>query len=82
LSYHLVLREDRRNFEEQIKFFTDNYKVCSVAEVLSAAKSETDNGEYHIAVTFDDGFRVLMSYCLEALEKFGIKALFTYRQDL
>ena len=76
LSYHLVLREDRRNFEEQIKFLTDNYKVCSVGEVLSAAKNEANNGQYHIAVTFDDGFRVLMSYCLEVLEKFGIKASF------
>jgi len=76
LAYHLVLREDRKQFEDHIKFLTDYFKICSVAEVFDAAHNRKHNGEYRLAITFDDGFRVLMGDCLEVLEKFGVKACF------
>ena len=76
LAYHLVLKEDRERFEEQIKFLTENFKISSIAEVFRAASKQEIDDEYCVAITFDDGFRVLMGDCLEVLEKFGIKACF------
>jgi glycosyltransferase involved in cell wall biosynthesis/peptidoglycan/xylan/chitin deacetylase (PgdA/CDA1 family) len=74
VAYHLVLKEDRRNFEEQLKFFGDHFKLSSPGELLAAASG--DSNEFRIALTFDDGFRILMQDCLEVLEKYGIKAGF------
>ncbi len=76
LAYHLVLKEDRRNFDEQIKFCKDHFRICRLSELLDAAFGEDGNGAPRLAMTFDDGFRVLMDDCLELLEKHGIKAGF------
>ncbi len=76
LVYHLVLPEDRRNFEEHIRFFKDHFIIGSVNDVVAAATSDGQNGQYRLAITFDDGFRVLTQDCLEVLEKFNIKACF------
>jgi glycosyltransferase involved in cell wall biosynthesis/peptidoglycan/xylan/chitin deacetylase (PgdA/CDA1 family) len=74
VAYHLVLKEDRRNFEEQLKFFGDHFRLCSPSELLAEASGNSD--EFRLALTFDDGFRILMQDCLEVLNKYGIKAGF------
>jgi len=76
LVYHLVLKEDRKRFEDHIKFLADNFKICSVAEVFRAINNLPNNTTYSVAITFDDGFRLLMYDCLEVLEKFDVKACF------
>jgi peptidoglycan/xylan/chitin deacetylase (PgdA/CDA1 family) len=76
LVYHLVLREDRRLFEDHIKFLKDNFLVTSVSEVLQTVTEAKNKDEYRVAITFDDGFRILMSDCLEMLNKYEIKATF------
>jgi glycosyltransferase involved in cell wall biosynthesis/peptidoglycan/xylan/chitin deacetylase (PgdA/CDA1 family) len=76
LVYHLVLNEDRRLFEDHIRFLKDNFVVTSVSEVLRTASEAKDKNEYCAAITFDDGFRILMTDCLEVLEKNGVKASF------
>jgi len=75
LVYHLILKEDQKSFEEHIKFLKDSFKICSVSEVLQAISRE-DDGVYRAAITFDDGFRVLMQDCLEVLERHGVKGIF------
>ena len=76
LVYHLVLPRDRKSFEEHIQFLQDHYLLSSIPEVYEAACSPQTSGPYRSAITFDDGFRVLMSDCLELLQKHGVKATF------
>jgi glycosyltransferase involved in cell wall biosynthesis/peptidoglycan/xylan/chitin deacetylase (PgdA/CDA1 family) len=76
LVYHLVLPQDRKSFEEHIRFLRDHYELCSIREVYEAACSLQINGSCRAAITFDDGFRILMSDCLEVLQKHEVKATF------
>jgi peptidoglycan/xylan/chitin deacetylase (PgdA/CDA1 family) len=75
LAYHLVLKEDRRTFEDHLKFFNDHFKVGSLRNLLQATASD-DRDEFRLAITFDDGFKILMQDCLELLEKHQVKAGF------
>jgi peptidoglycan/xylan/chitin deacetylase (PgdA/CDA1 family) len=75
LAYHLVLKEDKRNFEDHLKFFSDHFRISSLRDLIqTAASGESD--EFRLAITFDDGFRLLMHDCLEMLEKYGVKVGF------
>jgi glycosyltransferase involved in cell wall biosynthesis/peptidoglycan/xylan/chitin deacetylase (PgdA/CDA1 family) len=74
LVYHLVLREDRIRFEEHLAFLKDHYQIVP-AETLAARKGFTE-GTPLLAITFDDGFQVLMSDAVELLEKHNLKATF------
>lgn len=76
LVYHLILKEERQKFEDHLKLLKDNFIVCSVAEVFHAGRNPKNENIPCIAITFDDGFRLLMGDCLELLERFGIKACF------
>jgi glycosyltransferase involved in cell wall biosynthesis/peptidoglycan/xylan/chitin deacetylase (PgdA/CDA1 family) len=76
LLYHLVLEGDRKSFEEQIKFITDHFVACSISRIIQVTRSSNGDKAYYAAITFDDGFRVLMGHCLETLEKHSIKACF------
>jgi len=76
LVYHLVLKEDRKSFEEHIKFLKDSFEICSVSEILRAVSREDGDGIYRLAITFDDGFRILMQDCLEVLESYSVKGNF------
>jgi glycosyltransferase involved in cell wall biosynthesis/peptidoglycan/xylan/chitin deacetylase (PgdA/CDA1 family) len=76
LVYHLVLKEDRKKFEEHLRLLIHNFRVCSVSEVLNSARNTENQNIPCIAITFDDGCRLLMEDCLELLERFGIKACF------
>lgn len=76
LVYHLVLKEDRNSFEEQMKFLKDHFLAGSISEIIQAASGGGDHRSYRVAITFDDGFRVLMGDGLEILEKHDLKATF------
>ena len=74
LVYHLVLREDRARFEEHLTFLQDHYRVVTAHELFQCRDQE--HSCPLIAISFDDGFRVLMSDALELLEKHRVKATF------
>jgi len=76
LVYHLVLPEDKNRFKDQLKFLSDYFVVCSLAEMRLASTRDSNGGGYRVAITFDDGFRVLTRTCLETLQEFGVKATF------
>jgi glycosyltransferase involved in cell wall biosynthesis/peptidoglycan/xylan/chitin deacetylase (PgdA/CDA1 family) len=74
LVYHLVLPEDRTRFEEQLVFLKDHYRFVTAREL--ALSRGMEHNIPMLAITFDDGFKVLMSDALELLEKHSIKATF------
>ncbi|MBE0622161.1 MAG: glycosyltransferase [Burkholderiales bacterium] len=74
MVYHVVLREDRKAFEEQLRFLQDHFHLTTVRNL--AKKLRDGATTQTLAISFDDGFRVLMSDALELLEKHGIKATF------
>jgi peptidoglycan/xylan/chitin deacetylase (PgdA/CDA1 family) len=76
LVYHLVLPEDKNRFKDHLKFLSDHFAVCSLAEMRLASMGDSNGGGYRVAITFDDGFRVLTRTCLETLQQFGVKATF------
>ena len=77
LVYHLVLPEDHRTFREQMEFLMDHFQVDSLSEIIRNRRMAVNgNPSFHVALTFDDGFRVLMDAGLNILQKYGIKATF------
>lgn len=76
LVYHLVLPEDRKSFEDQIKFLQDHFLISSAADILNGSSGKRQGAPYRAVLTFDDGFRVITEDCLEILEKFNIRASF------
>jgi glycosyltransferase involved in cell wall biosynthesis/peptidoglycan/xylan/chitin deacetylase (PgdA/CDA1 family) len=76
LVYHLVLPEDKDRFKDHLKFLNDHFAICSLAEMRQPSRGNSNGGGYHVAITFDDGFRVLTRTCLETLQQFGVKATF------
>jgi peptidoglycan/xylan/chitin deacetylase (PgdA/CDA1 family) len=76
LVYHLVLKEDRNSFEEQMKFLTDHFLVGSLSQIIEAMGEGEGASPFRVAITFDDGFRVLLGDCLEILEKHKLRASF------
>jgi glycosyltransferase involved in cell wall biosynthesis/peptidoglycan/xylan/chitin deacetylase (PgdA/CDA1 family) len=75
IAYHLVLREDRKNFESHLRFFRDHFRISSLHDLLQDSACHKPD-EFRLAITFDDGFRLLMQDCLEILEKNRVKACF------
>jgi glycosyltransferase involved in cell wall biosynthesis/peptidoglycan/xylan/chitin deacetylase (PgdA/CDA1 family) len=76
LVYHLVLPEDKNRFKDHLRFLGDHFAICSLAEMREASGGNSNSGGYRVAITFDDGFRVLTRTCLETLQQFGVKATF------
>ncbi|KKT41772.1 hypothetical protein A2W54_00755 [Candidatus Giovannonibacteria bacterium RIFCSPHIGHO2_02_43_13] len=61
-------------FEKQIKYLAENYKIVSVDEVYFAAKKKK-NGHF-AAISFDDGLKDQYANALPILEKYGATAIF------
>lgn len=60
-------------FEEQIKYVRDHYRVLDIGtatERLAAGTLEPDT----VVVTFDDGYLDNLTYALPVLEKYGVPA--------
>jgi glycosyltransferase involved in cell wall biosynthesis/peptidoglycan/xylan/chitin deacetylase (PgdA/CDA1 family) len=76
LVYHLVLPEDRLRFSEHLKFLLDYFRILPLREILASGGSPNAPQEFSLALTFDDGFRILMNDCLEILDRFRIQATF------
>jgi peptidoglycan/xylan/chitin deacetylase (PgdA/CDA1 family) len=76
LVYHLVLKEDRKSFDEQMKYLKDRFLICSIPEMMKHIGVREGSSAFRAAITFDDGFRVLMDDCLEILEKHNLRASF------
>jgi peptidoglycan/xylan/chitin deacetylase (PgdA/CDA1 family) len=74
LVYHLVLREDRRRFDEHLSFLTDHYRVVTVGRLL--AEITAGSAGPFAALSFDDAFDELLHDALEIMDLRGVKATF------
>lgn len=84
VNYHYVEDPDPKksgivpcsvsDFDKQIKFLSENYKMASVPEVYQAAK-EGKTGKF-CAITFDDGLNDQYENALPILEKYKAPASF------
>jgi peptidoglycan/xylan/chitin deacetylase (PgdA/CDA1 family) len=59
-----------------MKFLKDHFLVGSISDITEAMDGGEGSSACRTAITFDDGFRVLMGDCLEILEKHNLKASF------
>lgn len=84
VNYHYVedSRTDRAgihscscdDFERQIKFLSQNYRITSISEVYEAAQSKSN--ECLCAITFDDGLKDQHENAIPILKKYKIPATF------
>jgi peptidoglycan/xylan/chitin deacetylase (PgdA/CDA1 family) len=70
------LPEDRKRFEEHLKFLSDHFTLCTVTELLAERNADTKSDRYRAAISFDDGFRILMGGCLELCQRYGVRATY------
>jgi glycosyltransferase involved in cell wall biosynthesis/peptidoglycan/xylan/chitin deacetylase (PgdA/CDA1 family) len=75
LVYHLVLRQDRRRFREHLRYLKDHFRVVGVDQLPGLFDNAPADDDW-AAVTFDDGFRILMDDCLEVLAAEEVPATF------
>ncbi|MBI2047655.1 MAG: polysaccharide deacetylase family protein [Parcubacteria group bacterium] len=84
VKYHYIAnpREDRRafypcpidEFERQVSFLKNNFKITTVEEVFKAAQNKS--GEKMCALTFDDGLKDHYQNALPVLKKHTVKGTF------
>ncbi len=84
VNYHYVEDPDPKfsgifpclieDFDKQIKFLSQNYRIVSPSEVFEAARAGND--EKLAAVTFDDGLKDQYKNALPILKKYKVVAVF------
>lgn len=63
-----------KEFEKQVKFLSENYKIVSVPDVFSAAQQQS-SGKF-CALTFDDGLNDHYENALPILKKYNATGIF------
>jgi len=75
LIYHFIPKEYKLKFEEQIKFFINNFRLLSPEELDLFFENKFKN-DMCLLLTFDDGLKSQYDNAIEILEKYNIKAIF------
>lgn len=88
LMYHATNRSDWKlavspgAFERQMSYLAQNGWVVSLADIVAYVKGEKDLPARAVAVTFDDGYRDVLSEALPILERYRIPATVFVPSDL
>jgi O-antigen biosynthesis protein len=62
-------------FEEQMAYLADNdFRVCTVSELLELRSKPQPPPERVVALTFDDAFQELAIHAIPVLDRFGFRA--------
>jgi peptidoglycan/xylan/chitin deacetylase (PgdA/CDA1 family) len=78
LLYHNIGNGDviasKKQFEEQMIFLKDNYRILKLDELISVLKNNKATNENYAAVTFDDGYRDNFEIAYPVLMRLNIPA--------
>jgi peptidoglycan/xylan/chitin deacetylase (PgdA/CDA1 family) len=76
LNYHGTQKQYLKNFEEQIKYLQDHYKIIDPVEFAAYFKNNLElSDKPFLLFNFDDGIKNNL-YASELLEKYKIRAFF------
>lgn len=76
LNYHGTPKSYIKNFEVQLKFLLDNYRVISPADLQAYFEDKLEDGDRPcVLLNFDDGINNNL-YAVELMEKYKICAFF------
>ncbi|MBF0309874.1 MAG: glycosyltransferase [Magnetococcales bacterium] len=75
LVYHAVLREDRERFAQHLQYLSGHYRLTTVSDLLARLDS-AEPGPPLLAISFDDGLRVLWENALDPLTRLAIPGTF------
>jgi len=64
------------DFIEQIKYFSKNYDIISLDDLLDVTNLKTSKKLTPLVLTFDDGYKDHLEFVLPTLRKFQIKGAF------
>lgn len=67
---------DIRSFEEQIKYFSKNYSILSMENLICLLESQKELPSKAMLLTFDDGYSDHYQYVFPVLKKFGLSGAF------
>ncbi len=67
---------DITQFRKQLEFFSQNFNVVTMEQVIDAVKRKTDLPNNALLLTFDDGYIDNYLYALPLLEEFGFQGSF------
>lgn len=71
LIYHNLSPYCLKAFETQLDYFTKNYKVVPLSELIS--NLESARGDKLLSITFDDAYKSVYTNGVALLDKYGIK---------
>jgi peptidoglycan/xylan/chitin deacetylase (PgdA/CDA1 family) len=76
LCYHEVYHKDVEQFEAQLLYYKDNYRLITLEQLLDIIVHRKRDYGRCLAVTFDDGHEMNLGTAIPLLRKHGIPACF------
>lgn len=76
LCYHEVYRKDVEQFETQLLYYKDNYRLITLGQLVDIIVHKKQDYGRCLAVTFDDSHEMNLSTAVPLLKKHGIPACF------
>jgi peptidoglycan/xylan/chitin deacetylase (PgdA/CDA1 family) len=73
---HDIFTVSTINFEEQMKYVSQNYQVISFSDAIRMKNLIADTPESLVIINFDDGYKSNITKAVPILEKYGLKACF------
>lgn len=75
VHYHYVFDDERESFARQLAFLTSTFQPVSLSEAVERLRTGHTRGR-EVVVTFDDGFKNVLTNAAPALAEHGIRACF------
>jgi len=73
LIYHYIDDYSIKNFEMQIAYYSENYKVVSLSEFIRTLNTGECKDDNIICITFDDAYKNIYLNAAPVLDKYDIK---------